>query len=130
MRRIISRVAVGALVAGALIGAASGAEQLKEITVQAARAVETPAGQTESRIPIVNASLAFAISYADLDLSLPSGQRTLEKRVNDAALKACEQLRTLYPVTAKPAPSDAECAKSAAEKAMTTVKSLEQSAHK
>lgn len=115
----ISPVIVGIL--GALIASAGAAEQLKEVTVQAARVVETPAGRTESRIPIVNASLSIAVSYADLDLSLPSGQKALEKRINDAALKACEQLRALYPVTAKPAPSDAECAKSAAEKALATV---------
>jgi UrcA family protein len=117
----ITPIAVAILATGALTGAAIAAEQLKEVTVQAARMVETAAGRTQSGIPIVNASVSYGVSYADLDLSLPSGVKTLEKRINDTALKACEQLRNLYPVTANPAPSDAECAKTAAAKALATV---------
>jgi UrcA family protein len=120
MIRIIP-IAVAIVATGALTGVAAAAEPLKEVTVQAARVVEVPVGRTESHIPVVNASLSYGVSYADLDLTLPSGVKTLEKRVNDLALKACEQLHALYPVTVKPAPSDEDCAKAAADKALATV---------
>ena len=129
MSRIFSTAALVTIAAGALSVAAA-AEQLQEVTVQAARAVETPAGRTSSGIPIVDASISYGVSYADLDLTLPSGVKTMQKRVSDAAMKACTQLRHLYPVTANPAPSDAECAKSAADKAMAQVSQLASAAHK
>ena len=45
----------------------------------------------------------------------------LEKRVNDAAQTACKELGRQYPIAT---PSDAECAKTAAEKAMVKVHEL------
>ena len=129
MARIFSTAAIAALAAGALSVAAA-AEQLQEVTVQAGRAVETRVGHTSAGIPIVDASISYGISYADLDLSSQAGVKTLQKRINDAAMKACTQLRHLYPLAANPVPSDAECAKAATDKAMVQVNQLAATAHK
>ena len=51
----------------------------------------------------------------------------MQRRVNDAAKAACKEIGHQYPDAT---PSDAECAKVAADKAMVRVRELLASAHK
>jgi UrcA family protein len=127
MTKIITVGAVG-LFAVALIGSIAAAQQVQEVTVQASRIIEKQAGHTSSGVPIVDVSLAYGVSYAGLDLVSHDGVMELERRVNAAARQACKELRRYHPHVG--APSDAECAKTAADKAMIKVNELAASAGK
>ena len=94
---------------------ATAQEQLSEITVQAKRLVSTQVvGRTSSGIPIVNISLSYGVSLKDLDVLSPPGMQAAEKRINDAALSACQEIGRQYPDAT---PDDKTCAKDAAKKA-------------
>lgn len=121
MTNIVIRVAVG-LFAVALVSGIATAQQVQEVTVQASRIVEKHTGH------IIDVSLAYGVSYAGLDLVSHAGVMLLEKRVKDAAQRACKELGRLYPLVGTP--SDAECAKTAADKAMVKVRQLAASAGK
>ncbi len=128
MSRVVIRVAAGLLAAVGLGGFAV-AQQIQEVTVQASRVVEQKqVGQTPSGIPIIDMSLAYGVSYADLDLVSHDGVVKLERRVNDAAQKACKELSRQFPLVTTP--TDAECAKAASEKAMVKVHELAAAAAK
>lgn len=120
MTRTIVKVSFG-LFAAALAGNILLAQQMPEVTVQASRIVAKQAGRTNSGIPIVDASLSYGVSYAGLDLNTNTGVMELEKRVKDAAMKACSELSRQYPIADQ---TDAECAKAATDKAMVKVHEL------
>ncbi len=120
MIKTVVKVSCG-LFAAALTGNILLAQQMPEVTVQASRVVTKQVGRTSTGIPIVDASLSYGVSYAGLDLSTNSGVMELEKRVKDAAMKACKELSRQYPVSDQ---TDADCAKTAADKAMVKVHEL------
>jgi len=62
-----------------------------------------------------------------LDLATQAGAAELEKRVHNAATAACEELGRKY---SDATPSDAACAKAAADAAMVKVHELEAAAAK
>jgi len=114
------RVAAGA--AALMLGGAAIAQNTEEVQVQATRAMtSTVVGRSTYGVPIVDVSLSYGVSIEGLDLTSSAGAAELEKRVNQTAQKACKELGRKYP-TAKP--SDAECAKAAADKAMLKVHEL------
>lgn len=91
-------------------------QQLDTITVQATRLVATKlVGRTSSGIPVESVSLSYAVSLQGVDLSTPSGMQELEKRINDVALTACEDLGHRYPDST---PDDKTCARDTAKKAI------------
>jgi len=120
MIKTIVKVSFG-LFAAAFTGNILLAQQMPEVTVQASRVVEKQVGRTSSGIPIVDVSLSYGVSYAGLDLNTNAGVTELEKRVKDAAMKACTELSRQYPLSNQ---TDAECAKSATDKAMVKVHEL------
>ncbi|MGC1386998.1 MAG: UrcA family protein [Steroidobacteraceae bacterium] len=120
MIKTIIKISFG-LFAAAFAGNMLLAQQMPEVTVQASRIVEKQAGRTSSGLPIVDVSLSYGVSYSGLDLSTYAGVTELEKRVKDAAMKACEELSRQYPMSTT---TDAECAKSATNKAMVKVHEL------
>ena len=117
MKMIRMEVAVGLLATGLVSGIAV-AQQTEEVTVQASRIVEKHVGQSSSGVPIVDVSITYGVSYADLDLISHAGVMELEKRVNDAAQRACKELDRQARLSM---PSDADCAKAAVGKAMVKV---------
>ncbi len=128
MSRVVIRVAAG-LFAAVVLGNFAVAQQIQEVTVQASRVVEQKqVGRTASGVPIVDMSLAYGVSYADLDLTSHAGVVQLEKRVNDAAQQACKELSRQFPLVTTP--NDADCAKMAADKAMPKVHELAAAAAK
>lgn len=119
MRRITFRVAVGMV---ALISGIAAAQNLDEITVQAKRILSTKTvGRSNVGAPILDVSLSYGVRVADLDLASHYGPIELEKRVHDAAMKACKEIGREYPDST---PSDAVCAKAAADDAMVKVHEL------
>ncbi len=120
MIKTVVKVSIGFL-AAAFTANILLAQQMPEVTVQASRIVEKQVGRTSSGLPIVDVSLSYGVSYKGLDLSTSAGVNELEKRVSDAAMKACEELSRQYPMSDT---TDAECAKSATNKAMVKVHEL------
>jgi UrcA family protein len=120
MAKVVARVAVG-LFAAALASSVVVAQQTEEVSVQASRIFAKQAGRDPAGIPIMNISLSYGVSYAGLDLVSSAGVVELEKRVNDAALKACEEINHQYPVSVE---SNTKCAKEAVDKAMVKVHDL------
>ncbi len=122
MTKMVTTLVAASLAAG-LIGIAVAAEPLGEVTVQASRVMKTTVGRTSSGIPIVDSTLSYGVSYADLNLTKHADVVTLQTRVKDAAKKACTQLGHLFPVT-QFQQTDAECTKAAADKALAKVDEL------
>ena len=122
MRAILMKVAAAGAVASVLASGAAIAQNAEEVTVQAKRAVTAKVvGRTSSGVPIVDVSLSYGVSVAGLDLTSSAGADELSKRVNDAAQAACKEIGRQYP---NAEPSDAECAKAAADKAMVKANEL------
>jgi len=123
MSRIRFGIALG-VISSLCIGATAMAQQIEEVSVTASRALtEKPAGRSSSGIPLVDISLSYGVSYADLDLATHSGATELDKRVNDAASEACKEISRQRPL-ASLTPDDASCAKTAAKHAMIKVDQL------
>jgi|ERR1700675_2819798 len=120
MAKIVTRVAVG-MFAAALASSVVVAEQTEEVSVQASRIFAKQDGRGAMGMPITNVSLSYSVSYAGLDLVSNAGVVELEKRVNDAALKACEEINRQYPLSVE---SNTKCAKAAVDKAMVKVHEL------
>jgi UrcA family protein len=111
-----------AAVASALISSIAFAQNMQEITVQGTRVLnEKAAGRTPPGVPILDVTLSYRLSITDLDLASEHGSMALEKRVHDVALAACQEIGRKYPLST---PSDAVCAKVAADKAMVKVHEL------
>jgi hypothetical protein len=120
MKTIFMKVAVGAVASGLVGGIAVAQNQnMDEITVQGTRMVSTKlVGKTSSGIPIIDVSLGYSVIMKGLDLASQAGFLEAEKRVKDVADTACKELAKRYP---NGTPSEAECAKAAADKAMVVI---------
>ena len=118
MRAIAIGVAVAA-VASMLASGIAVAQSAEEINVQGKRVLTTKkVGRTSSGIPIVELSLSYDVSTAGVDRASSVGAAELAQRVDVAARAACKEISRQY---RDATPSDAECAKEAAGKAMVTV---------
>jgi UrcA family protein len=127
MRPIQIRLAVAA-VASALFCSTVFAQNAQEITVQGTRSLTTKeVGQTTTGVTVIRISLSYDVGVAGMDLASSAGAVELEKRINDAAMAACKEITRQYP---NAAPSDADCAKVAAAKAMAKAHELEAAAAK
>jgi UrcA family protein len=120
MTRILIRGAIGLLAVTSLSTLVL-AEDMGEVQVQASRVVSKTVGTTASGVPIVDISLSYGVSAKDLDLTSHAGFMAMQKRINDAAQAACKELGRQYPDST---PSDTDCAKNAAAKAMVKVNAL------
>lgn len=115
-----------AAAAVALFGNLAVAQTSDEITVQGTRVMSTKsAGRTSTGVPILDVSLSYGVSTAGLDLASHVGALELEKRVHGAAVAACKEIGRKYP---NATPSEEDCAKAAADKAMVRVHELEAAA--
>lgn len=120
MKTILGRVALGAIASGLLAGVAVAQEQnLGEVTVQGTRMITTTVvGKTASGVRINDVSLSYGVAIKGLDLASHAGFLEAEKRVKDVADAACKELAKRYP---DGTPSEQECAKASADKAMVVV---------
>lgn len=110
--------AASALISGAVI-----AQNLEEITIQATRnmSVKSDVHTPPGGVAVKDISLSYVVNTAGLDLASHADVMTLEKRVRDAALTACKEIGLKYPNST---PNDADCAKTASDKAMVRVNEL------
>jgi UrcA family protein len=78
-------------------------------------------GRSYTGLPILKVSLSYGVNITDLDLATQDGPMVLERRVKDAAKAACQALGQKYPIST---PSDKDCVKAAADKAMAKARDL------
>jgi len=78
-------------------------------------------GRSYTGLAILKASLSYGVNITDLDLATQHSRTVLERRVKDAAEAACQELGRKYPIST---PSDQDCAKAAADKAMVKARDL------
>lgn len=129
MKKILLGIGIG-VAASISLGSITVAQELQEIVVTGKGEVAVkPAGKTASGVPIVDMSVSYGVSYAGLDLASAAGAAELEKRVNDAAKEACKEIAAKRPLE-QFTTSEADCAKTAADKAMVKVHDLEAAAGK
>jgi len=111
-----------AAAAAALAFAASVAEPVTEVIVEAPKITHTGDRAPPLGTPIDIASIRYRVSYGDLNLATPAGAKTLEERVNDAARQACKQLEASLPPNAITPVREAPCVKTAVDGAMRQVR--------
>jgi UrcA family protein len=105
-----------------LVGGTAIAQSADQVDVQGKRVLNTNiVGRSSSGVPVVDVSLGYDVSLADLDLASNAENAELARRLNVAAEAACRQISRQYPDAT---PSDAECASEAASKAMVRARQL------
>lgn len=106
------------------IGSFAVAQELKEITVQATRALttKTVGRDASTGASIIDVSLSYRVKIDDLDLASNYGPIQLEKRIRDVATSACQEIGRKYPNST---PSDQACIQNAVDKAMVKAHELE-----
>jgi UrcA family protein len=111
--------AVGLAASVLVSGIAVAQKDAGEVSVTATRIMSSKTvGRTSSGVPIVDVSMSYTVSFQGLNLASAAGAAEAEKRVKDAALSACKDIGRQYPDAT---PSDAECARITADKAMVRV---------
>lgn len=103
MYRLI--LTAGALVGLVMVSNLATAQEIEVVTVTAHSQMHKVVGRSASGIPIVEASLSYAVRIADLDLSKASGVTELDNRIEILAKEACKSLDNLYPIS----PKDPRC---------------------
>ena len=98
------------------------AQPLQEIVVEASPIVKESTVDTASPAPgYYKVVMSSRVSYADLDLAKAADMATLEWRINEAATVVCQKLGKAYPDSG---PATKECAKRAADKALTEARKI------
>ena len=93
------------------------AQPMDELVVEASPITKEGKADTASPAPgYYKVMLSSRVSYAGLDLSKPADFAILEGRVTEAAKVVCDKLGKAYPDSG---PATKECAKRAADKALT-----------
>jgi UrcA family protein len=114
-------ISAAAIAAASLVAGGAYADQKREsVNVEASRVVSASAGRSTSGIPVTKLSFTYEVNLDDLDLAQAPGLAEAEKRVNNAAAAACAQIGKEVPESV---PSDRECTKQAANKALAKVHS-------
>jgi UrcA family protein len=113
------------VVASTLTGNNAIAQNIEEVTVVGARSMpmERVVGGVPGGVTVKEISISYGISYKGLDLASSAGVAELKKRVKDAAVAACKEIGQQRAV-ASFTPSEADCAKIAADKALAKVDDL------
>jgi UrcA family protein len=110
------------VIASALISSVAIAQPPAQVTVEGTRiAMKAVGHEPPGGVKVNDVTLSYGVSYAGLDLASYAGFGELEKRVNDAAQKACKEIGRQYPFAT---PAAEECAKAAAAKVMVRVREL------
>ena len=129
MNKILLGIGIGMIVSISA-GRIAVAQDVQEIVVTARGDVAVkPEGNSATSVPIVTMSISYGVSYAGLDLASAVGAAELERRVNEAAKQGCKDISAKRPLQ-QFTPSEADCVKSAAAKAMVKVHELEGAAAK
>lgn len=108
-----------------LLGAEAGAQKVRveepifELVVVAPRLVRHEVDRTNAGSRVELVSLTRRVSYADLDLKSHANVVELEKRIENVAKEACEQLAGVFPLSES---STADCVEDAIDGTMEHVR--------
>jgi UrcA family protein len=111
------------MIAFAAISAAAVAQQkdpAHEIKVDTAK-VQVTTIDSDDGIPTEQFKLERVASYADLDLSTPSGAAELKRRVTEAAKTACRDMVDADPIDLADGEGNMSCVTGATDRAMAQV---------
>lgn len=72
-------------------------EKIGGVTVRAERPTKEIVGRSATGEPIYQVQLSNVVSYADLELTIPSNEKVFKQRVRDAARNVCVELDRVYP---------------------------------
>ena len=99
--RALALAAIACVVAGGPVAAQT---TVKEVTVEAPRAVTTKPDPTSppGGAQVEVTTIKMRVSYADLDLTNLQGFKALQTRIKYAATGLCAQLDKLYPFDPDP----------------------------
>jgi UrcA family protein len=123
MNKLLLGIGIGMAVSISA-GSIAVAQDVQEIVVTARGDVAVKqAGRSATAVPIVDMSISYGVSYAGLDLASAVGAAKLETRVHEAAKEGCKDISAKRPFQ-EFTTSEADCVKSAADKAMLKVHEL------
>jgi UrcA family protein len=98
------------------------AQPMDELVVEASPITKEVKADAASPAPgYYKVVMSSRVSYADLDLAKATDFATLELRINETAKVVCEKLGKAYPDSG---PETKECAKRAADKALTEARKV------
>ena len=122
MKAVLTRLAAGAVAAVFMVSGIAAAQNAREVKIQAQRVInEKVVARITGGGKIIELTLSYPVSFADLDITSVTGAAELKKRVEDAAREACEEIGSKYP---NATPSDTVCAQRATAKALEEVRKL------
>jgi UrcA family protein len=104
-------------IALATVSAAAVAQQADQTTNEAGEVQQTMVGFSYTGIPVERLQVERPVSYANLDLTTPSGAAELKRRVIETAKAACEQLDSADPIDLSDT-DDFSCVKTATHGAL------------
>jgi|ERR1700730_17300003 UrcA family protein len=101
----------------ATASAAAVAQEADQTANEAGEVQQTMVGFSYTGIPVERLQVERPVSYANLDLTTPSGAAELKRRVIETAKAACEQLDSADPIALSDT-DDFSCVKTATDGAL------------
>ena len=98
------------------------ADQTPNVKIEAGKVQKTMVRFSYS-IPIERLEVDRPVSYANLDLTTPSGADELKRRVTEAAKEACEQVGSADPINLSDT-DDTSCVRTATDGALKQAKAV------
>jgi UrcA family protein len=123
MPSLTSKLGLPLMIAFAVVSAAAVAQQkdpAHEIKVGTGK-VQVTTIDSDDGIPTEQFKVERVASYADLDLSTPSGAAELKRRVTETAKTACKDMVNADPIDLADGEGNVSCVTSAADGAMAQV---------
>jgi len=75
---------------------AAAEKTLENVRVETSRIVVAETGRDHG-VPSKSVTLSYEVSIEDLDITTPTGMAAAEKRIQNAATAACEEIGEKYP---------------------------------
>jgi UrcA family protein len=74
-------------------------DQMSQVKIEASRDLKRKIIDRDPATwaPIEEIDLSRRVSFADLDLSTPNGKKELQRRIEQTAKEACQEIEMLYP---------------------------------
>jgi UrcA family protein len=112
-----------ALATASAAAVAQQTDQTPNTKIEAGKVQETMVRVSYTGIPIDRVQVDLPVSYANLDLTTPSGAAELKRRVTEAANQACKQVDEADPIDLSDT-DDFSCVRAATDGALKQVKAV------
>jgi UrcA family protein len=112
-----------ALATASAAAVAQQTDQTPNAKIEAGKVQETMVRVSYTGIPIDRVQVDLPVSYANLDLTTPSGAAELKRRVTEAANEACKQVDQADPLDLSDT-DDFSCVRKATDGALKQVKAV------